>query len=33
MDSGKSWLRVEVIVDWKLFLSMTLGALVLYLLG
>jgi hypothetical protein len=29
MDSGKSWLRIEIVVDWKLFLSITLGAIML----
>jgi hypothetical protein len=33
MDLGKSWLRIEIIIDWKLFLSMTPGALVWYWLG
>jgi len=32
MDSDKSWLRIEVVVDWKLFLSIALGAIVLRLL-
>jgi hypothetical protein len=28
MDDEKSWLRVEVVVDWKLFLSMIFAAVV-----
>jgi hypothetical protein len=29
MDSGKSWYPIEIVVDWKLFLSITLGAIML----
>ena len=30
MDYGKSWLRIEIVVDWKLLLSLALSALVLH---
>ena len=30
MDSGKSWLRIELVLDWKFILSVTLSALVLH---
>lgn len=31
MEFGNSWLRVELVVDWKLILSITLSAVVLKL--
>lgn len=31
MEFGNSWLRVELVVDWKFVLSITLSAVVLKL--
>lgn len=32
MDYNRSWLRIEIVIDWKLFLSITLGAVIRHLL-
>jgi hypothetical protein len=32
MDYNRSWLRIEIVIDWKLFLSITLAAVIRHLL-
>ncbi len=32
MEIDKSWLRIEIVVDWKLFLSIALSAWIIHLL-
>ena len=32
MDYNRSWLRIEIVIDWKLILSIAFGAVIRHLL-